>query len=239
MRRFYSPRESFDGLKIALGADETRHLRDVLRLHEGDEVSVFDGLGGEFRCSILSIGKRSAGLAVIKETTPAAPESNLLFTLAAAVVNGEKFDLVIQKAVELGVTIFVPLQTARSDVKLKDAAKRLKRWTRIALEATKQCGRARLMHIVEPLGFAEFIEGCDAKTTMLFSERDGAGFSTRTPREKITAVIGPKGGWDDAELALAAERGVKIVTLGGRILRAETAAITIAAVIQHRFGDLK
>lgn len=237
MRRFYSPPANFKGNIITLDTDETRHLRDVLRLKPTDEVSVFDGAGREFKCTITTIGKKHSELALIKEITPASPESPFEITLASTVLNGEKYDLIIQKSVELGVTKLIPLQTIRGDVKTKDAAKRLERWRRIAMEATKQCGRAKLMKIAEPTAFDKLISET-AENVLIFSERDGTDFTTITADKKITAFIGPKGGWDDSELDLARENGVTVVTLGGRILRAETAAISLTTILQHRFGDL-
>jgi len=238
MRRFYAPTERFAANTVTLDADETRHLRDVLRLSDGEEVSVFDGMGREFRCSIREIGKKSSSLTLFEETLPASPESPFEITLAATILSGEKYDLVIQKSVELGVTTLVPLQTVRCDVKLKDAVKRMSRWRRIALEATKQSGRAKIMQINEPSAFETLIAEVKPNDLVLFSERDGDDLSTVVPGKKITALIGPKGGWDDPELEAARARGVKVITLGGRILRAETAAIAITAIVQHRFGDL-
>ncbi len=238
MRRFYAPLENFQDDAVTLDADETRHLRDVLRLSFDEEISVFDGTGGEYKCAIREIGKKSTLLAVIGEIAPASPESAFEITLAATVLNGEKYDLVIQKAVELGVATLIPMQTIRGDVKVKDADKRLGRWRRIALEATKQSGRAKIMQIDAPAAFDSLITNSDGKTTVLFSERDGSGFSTITADKKITALIGPKGGWDDSELEAARLGGVTVITFGGRILRAETAAISITTILQHRFGDL-
>lgn len=237
MRRFYAPVENFADGDVTLDTDETRHLRDVLRLDVGEEVSVFDGVGREFRCEILDIKKKSTSLNVLKEIEPCAPESTCEITVAANVLNGEKYDLIVQKAVELGVVTLIPLHAIRCDVKIKDASKRLGRWRRIALEATKQTGRAKIMRIAEPVTFDTLIENSN-KGFMMFSERDGEKFSTVKAGKKITAVFGPKGGWDDTELEAARSSGVKITTLGGRILRAETAAITLTAILQHRFGDL-
>lgn len=236
MRRFYAPAENFRGQDVILSEDETRHLRDVLRLQVGDDVSVFDGLGREFKCTIDTIDKKASTLSLVGEITPASPESNLELNIAATVLPGEKYDLVIQKAVELGVVELTPIATKRCEVKLKDAAKRLDRWRRIAFEASKQCGRAKLMTVNEPIEFTELLSHL-SDSFMLFSERDGDGFETISERKKITAIFGPKGGWDDHELEAARARGIKVVTLGGRILRAETAAIAISAILQHRFGD--
>lgn len=237
MRRFYAPLENFTGESVALDADETRHLRDVLRLKIGEEVSVFDGRGHEFRCEVCEIKKKGSSLRIVEEINPLAPESAFEITIAATVLNGEKYDLIVQKAVELGVVTLVPLETVRGDVKAKDAAKRLSRWRRIAMEATKQTGRARIMQIAAPTSFDSLIRNSDEDAVM-FSEREGQDFSIVKPSKKLTAIFGPKGGWDDTELETARSQDVKVVTLGGRILRAETAAIAITAILQHRFGDL-
>jgi 16S rRNA (uracil1498-N3)-methyltransferase len=162
-------------------------------------------------------------------------------TLAAAILKGDKFDWVVQKAVELGVSRLTPTITARCDVKLKDSAKRVERWRKIVLEASKQCGRAKLMSVDEPAGFGESIdleESRDGSVALLFSERDGLPLSRISPAKLITAYTGPEGGWEDSELAAATERGVRIVTFGGRILRAETASIAVSALLQNKFGDM-
>ncbi len=237
MRRFYAPKEQFAQEIITLSLEETRHLRDVLRLRAGENVRVFDGAGDEFLCQIETIAKKETRLRIIEEIPPSASESNLELTLAVALLKGEKFDLVLQKAVELGVTKFVPVNTKRADVRLKDADKRLERWHKIALEAAKQSGRARLMQIELPQDFSQLIKSADG-AKILFAERTGAGFNSIISSKKITAFIGPEGGWEDSEIDLAAANDAQIVTLKGRILRAETAVITIASLLQNHFGDL-
>ena len=237
MRRFYASIEQFQTKTVTLGVEETRHLRDVLRLKETDKVKVFDGEGREFLCEIEKIEKKESSLKIIEEVSPTAPESDLDLTLAVALLKGEKFDLVVQKAVELGVSRLVPLNTKRADVKLKETEKRLERWRKIALEAAKQSGRARLMRIDAPIDFEKFIESANG-TRILFAERNGESFSAVKESKKIVAAIGAEGGWEDAEIEAARKNGFQIVTLRGRILRAETAAISIAAILQNRFGDL-
>jgi 16S rRNA (uracil1498-N3)-methyltransferase len=239
MRRFYAPAENIKEQTVTLGEDETRHLRDVLRLQSGSEVRVFDGFGREYLCLVESVGKKSALLKITGDVPPASPESSLDLTLAAAVLKGEKFDLVVQKAVELGITTLIPLQTARCDVKISNAEKKLDRWRKIALEAAKQSGRARLMEIPGTFDLQTLLEGPEAAGNFfMFSERGGGNFASVRPAKKITALIGPEGGWDDSEIETAGAKGCSIVTLGGRVLRAETAAISIAAILQHRFGDM-
>lgn len=237
MRRFYAPPENFHAKTVSLSQEETRHLRDVLRLRENETVHVFDGEGREFSCRIEKIEKQGTILQVLEEVKPFALTSNLDLILAVALLKGEKFDLVVQKSVELGVSKFVPIITKRTDVKLKDSEKRANRWQKIALEAAKQCGRARLMKIEKLRSFEEFLSIAEG-TKILFAEKGGEAFSKIKEYKKITAVIGCEGGWDDSEIESAKSHGFQIITLKGRILRAETAAISIAAILQHRFGDL-
>jgi len=236
-RRFYAPPENFHAKTVSLSPEETRHLRDVLRLRENEMVRVFDGAGREFSCEIKTIKKLETVLEIIEEISPLALAPDLDLTLAAALLKGEKFDLVIQKSVELGVSSFLPVITKRTDVKLKDFEKRANRWQKIALEAAKQCGRADLMKIKKPMSFGEFLLSAEG-TKILFAEKGGEAFSKIKENKKITAVIGCEGGWDDSEIESAKASGFQIITLKGRILRAETAAISIAAILQHRFGDL-
>ena len=250
-RRFFAPPDSFelDCSKVTLAAEEARHLLDVLRLNRGDEVFVFDGDGREFRCTVDEMKRERATLIVNAEVKPARPESTLQLTLAVALLKGEKFDLVVQKATELGATRIVPVVTKLADVRLRDerdGARRVARFRRIAVEACKQSGRARVPEILEPIGFQALIK---SKPTIkrewraMFSERDGTSLNEaiktlQAHPVSVTALVGSEGGWTDEEIALARDEGWSIVTLGGRTLRAETAAITITALLQHLFGDL-
>jgi 16S rRNA (uracil1498-N3)-methyltransferase len=247
-RRFYAPRIAFadDGKTITLSADEARHARDVLRFDQGDEVFVFDGEGHEYRCVIADLASRSMSLNVVEKTEAAKPESPLDLTLAVALLKGEKFDLVVQKATELGVTTLVPLITARADVRIRepqDGTRKLERWQRIALEAAKQCGRARWMQVNPPISLDEFFGSiADVQLHVMFTERDGGSLEvaieTKPDYKSVVAMVGSEGGWTDHEIESARDNGWKLVTLGGRTLRAETAAIVVVTLLQHRFGDL-
>lgn len=249
-RRFYVPPDDFAPASgsLTLPPEEARHLRDVLRLEPGDEVSVFNGQGQEFRCSISKLGRNFASLVVIEEVAPAKPESPLLLTLAIALLKGDKFDLVVQKATELGVHKIVPVMTKLADVRLRneaDAGKRVGRWQRIALEATKQSGRAFVPHITEPVSFDSLINAPPTHSQrLMFSERGGTSLTEATREfeqqsKQIIALVGSEGGWTTEEIEQAQRAGWFVVTLGGRTLRAETAAIAIVALLQHLFGDLK
>ena len=240
-RRFFAPPSAFNfgKLTVTLASDEARHLREVLRLKAGDEVQVFDGEGKEFRAAVSQARREFAELEIRDEIDAMRPESPLELTLAVALLKGEKFDLVVQKGTELGVNQFVPLITRYADIRLRDeadGAKRVARWQRIALEATKQSGRAVVPQVTMPVPFESVIRD---NSCLLFSERDGQSLDTDSKLQSVMAIIGSEGGWSDEELDQARTSGVPIVTLGGRILRAETAAIATAALLQHRYGDLK
>ena len=237
-RRFHAPPNAFTQQTVTLAADEARHLRDVLRLKPGDEVYVFDGMGHEFRSTVSNIKRDTTELRIEAEVEPAKPESQLQLNLGVALLKGDKFDLVVQKATELGVTKLSPLITRYADIHLRDAAdatKRTARWQRIALEAAKQSGRAFVPEISLPLAFEAALEGAG----VMFSERGGQALESLTGASSITALVGSEGGWSDEEIDTARARDFHIVTLGGRVLRAETAAIAVTALLQHRFGDLR
>jgi 16S rRNA (uracil1498-N3)-methyltransferase len=248
LRRFYAPTPAFvsDQKSVVLDSDETAHLRDVLRLHRGDEVLIFDGAGREFHCVIGTINKSSSELTILSEVTPSRPESPLDLTLAVALLKHEKFDLVVQKATELGVNRIVPVSCERADVRPRkdEEGKRVGRWQRIVLEAAKQSGRARVPEVLQPVAFAVLVnEFALANSRIMFAERGGQSFENVCQGSsgrltELAALIGPEGGWADEEIENARASGWEIVTLGGRILRAETAAIAITTLLQHRFGDL-
>jgi 16S rRNA (uracil1498-N3)-methyltransferase len=239
-RRFHAAPTAFTHQTVTLTADEARHLRDVLRLKPGDEVYVFDGRGHEFRCTVSNTKRDAAELHIEAEVEPAKPESLLQLNLCVALLKGEKFDLVVQKATELGVVKLTPLITRFADIHLRDqsdATKRVTRWQRIALEAAKQSGRAFVPEISLPLAFETAIEMEGAG--VMFSERGGETLESLTGASSITALVGSEGGWSDEEIEAARARKFHIVTLGGSSVRAETAAIAVTALLQHRFGDLK
>ncbi|MCM3902750.1 MAG: 16S rRNA (uracil(1498)-N(3))-methyltransferase [Pyrinomonadaceae bacterium] len=249
-RRFYAQPNAFssDLKSLTLQAEEARHLRDVLRLRPGDRVHVFDGAGKEFECSIEESRKDTARLQVLAEVEPARSESPLQLTLAVALLKSDKFDLVVQKATELGVARVVPVATKLADIRLRDdsdAHKRVTRWQRIALEASKQSGRALVPEVTPPISFPELVQTEDAagQRRLMFSERDGQSLLEMenildADQRQVLALVGSEGGWTDEEISLARDNNWGVVTLGGRTLRAETAAIAATVLLQYLYGDL-
>jgi 16S rRNA (uracil1498-N3)-methyltransferase len=202
-------------------------------------VFVFDGEGAEYECEVARVGKHGVELTALVRLADEGA-SPLRLVLGQALIKGDKFDWVVQKATELGAARIVPLVTEHSDVRQAEgrAEHRLQRWRRIALEAVKQCGRRRLVEIAEPVSFAKFCEGEEAQAKLIFSERGGRRLREVAAGPSVALAIAPEGGWSDGELELADGHHFTPIYLGARILRTETAAIAAVTLAQYLFGDL-
>ena len=217
---------------VTVSGDEFHHSIRVVRARVGEEVEVFDRSGAMARATVESIEKDRAVLRVV-ETLPSR-ESPLDVTLAMAIIQLEKFELVLQKATELGVRAIVPLVTERVELRPERYAGKMDRWNKILLEAVKQSGRSVPPALEAPVAFEEVISR--AGTRLLFdADAEPSAESVEGP---VTILIGPEGGWSENELRLAREHGCRFERLGPRRLRAETAAIAAMAVVAARFGDL-
>ncbi|MEW6729753.1 MAG: 16S rRNA (uracil(1498)-N(3))-methyltransferase [Acidobacteriota bacterium] len=242
--RFFVPAEKIHSETALIEGDEAHHLRRVLRLAVGDEVRVFDSSGREWRAVIEQTSIQQVILRLL-EPFDNEVESPIAITLAQGLIKGERFELVLQKAVELGISALQPFTSRYTDVQLSEARaeKRLERWQRIVLEATKQSGRRRLMSILPPLSWAELIRQIN-RPALLFAEQGGHSLTSISDQLKtlqptaITAIVGSEGGWSREELAQAEAAGFHLVTLGPRILRTETAGIMAAVLLQYLYGDL-
>lgn len=227
-RRFYLP-QPLDSTVIRLTGPEVHHLGRVLRLKAGDEVTLFDGRGTEARARIDSLTTDAVELTVVEHLAATEIPKNAL-TLATAVPKGERFDWLVEKATELGVARLIPLVTARSVVNPGES--KLERLRRTIVEASKQCGRSRLMELTAPIAWRELVETEMTSGGVWVAHPSGApptDAGDERFRPRIVA-IGPEGGLTADELALATEHGAKLVGLGPRILRIETAAITLAVL---------
>jgi 16S rRNA (uracil1498-N3)-methyltransferase len=242
--RFYAAPSSFTGTSVRLDSDEAHHLTRVLRLGSGARVFVFDGEGVEHECEVARVAKHDVDLNLLRRLEDVV-ESPLRLTLAQALIKGDKFDWVIQKATELGATRIVPLVTEHSDIKRSEerAGQRLQRWRRISLEALKQCGRRRLVEICEPEPFDDFCVSAARGACLIFSERGGGSLAEVSTISRdinqLSLCVASEGGWSERELQRAASCGFTPVSLGSRILRTETAAIVAVSLAQHLFGDLR
>lgn len=237
LRRIHLPPARLAGGRAEL-TDEARHyLRDVLRLGPGAAVEVFDGEGGAFQAEVLP-GFEALALGARR----AAPRASASVWLLLALAKGEKLELVVQKATELGVARIVPFAAERSVVRLEaeKGEERARRWRRICEEAARQCGRADLPEVRAPATLAEALAELPPGFTTLVFQPGGASLAELPPSPAggYAAVIGPEGGLTAAELAACEAAGALRASLGPRVLRAETAAIVAAALLQARFGDL-
>lgn len=242
--RFYAAPSGFTESSVTLDAEEAHHLTRVLRLEKGAHVFVFDGEGAEYECEIAGVGKREVALNLLRRLEDVV-ESPLALTLAQALIKGDRFDWVIQKSTELGVTRIKPLVTEHSDIKRAEerAEQRLRRWRRISLEALKQCGRRRLVEICEPTPLEDFCGSGTQGVCLIFSERGGQSLREVSARfrdvNQLSLCVASEGGWSERELQNADASHFIAVSLGSRILRAETAGIAAVTLAQHLFGDLR
>jgi 16S rRNA (uracil1498-N3)-methyltransferase len=213
----------------------------VLRLREGDALTLFDGRGGEYGARIAGFRKDSVQVDV-REQREVERESALDLTLAQGISRGERMDWVMQKATELGVRRVVPMFTERSVVKLdeRQAEKKLQHWRGIAIAACEQCGRNRVPDISAPASFYDGIRASVATnvTRLLLSPQGSLRLRDLPRPSQVVLLIGPEGGLADNEEEFAIKSGFQPVQLGPRILRTETAAIAALAALQHDFGDL-
>jgi len=238
MHRLYVPPGQLAGApRVKLTADQSRHLLTVLRLAPGAEIEVFDGAGGRFQAVLagqeLEIGARLA-----------ADGRKTDVVLVQALAKGEKMDLIVQKATELGVTRIVPLTADRAVVRLDADRGRLRaeRWRRIAQEASRQCGRADVPRIDEPRGwdgvFALAHEE-DRRALLLDpEERELRLGAAARGVSRLLLAVGPEGGFSAEEKAAAAQATFVPVGLGPLVLRSETAGLAALAVVLHVNGEL-
>ncbi len=226
---------------LELASDKAHYLGRVLRLRVGDNLSVFDGEGSEFTATITAIGKASATLRV-DEKTAVRSESPLRIHLVQGISRGERMDIVVQKATELGVKRLTPVLTEFGVVKLDAmrAEKRREHWQKVATSACEQSGRVRLPLIDTPIPLKSWFGSKPKQVDSEIILRPGATTPLAeidSPATKVCMLIGPEGGFSDTEFEDAEIAGFRPVSLGPRVLRTETAAIAAIAVLQSLWGD--
>ncbi len=238
MRRFfYNPTDEADG-QVSISGAEAHHLRAVLRMRLGDTAELLDGAGGALFSEIELISVDSVVFRTLRRRNE--PESRSPLTLVMAMLKGKKMDMVVQKATELGVSSFVPIITRYCEPQGRDS-QLLDRWQRIMLEACKQCGRARLMEISAPQPLSELRLPPESRKIMPWENETACPFAASgvEPGQPLALLIGPEGGFHPAEVEQATDWGFRTVSLGPRVLRAETAAVAAATLAQHLLGNLE
>jgi 16S rRNA (uracil1498-N3)-methyltransferase len=228
-----------------IDGQELEHLGKSLRLVPGDHITVFDDSGWEHDAIILTLSSQRGEIELVR-SYQAERESALKITLAVGLTKGEKMDLVVEKATELGVQNVIPFISAYTVPKLdqKKIRNRLERWQKIALSAAKQSGRTRIPEILAVYDFKELVkQSFPDNVKLLFWEREKEQTLNDVRREKgnaraVVIAVGPEGGFSAAEMNMARDNDFILVGLGPRILRAETAAMTAMSLVQFLWGDL-
>ena len=239
--RFYQDREIAINQIFNLTPEAAHHLTSVLRGSVNSLLTVFNGLGGEFKAKVLSITKRDVTVKTIAYYSENR-ESNLAIHLGQALLPSIKMDYLIQKSVELGVKKITALFTERCKVKLAQERQknRLIHWRNIAISACEQCGRNIIPEIIQPTSFDDWITQVKTKTKWILAPFSNYCLSqVAEPTTDITLLIGSEGGFSSKEMLLAEEQHFIPLYLGPRILRAETATLSALAMLQGLFGDMR
>ena len=237
MPRFFLPPESWN--EAALTGDEARHASQVLRLQPGHEITVFDGKGRRALAGILRVSRDRVDLR-LGEHRPS-PAAGAPITLVQAIPKGKNMDLVVQKAVELGVSAIIPVITRNTVVQPGEG--KAEKWRRTALEACKQCGQDTLPEISDPLPFPQSLAALRSSPGLkiIASLAEGALpikqiLRAAPPATAATLLVGPEGDFTPAETASALDAGFQPVTLGRIVLRVETATLFCLSALRYEFG---
>jgi 16S rRNA (uracil1498-N3)-methyltransferase len=244
MRRFYIAPDQISKDEPRLTGSDAHHLCNVLRLKAGDRIVIFDGSGSSYQARIKTADRKTVKLS-IERPLPAPSEPSLNFTLAQGFLKDKKMDLLVRQLTELGVTRLAPYFAQRS-VPTPDPERlraRYHRWEKITLEAMKQSGRSKPMALTPAVSFDQTLEKARSyDLKLIFWENITASpplpaTDARKPG-KLFVMIGPEGGFDPTEIEKATAEGFQTISMGPRILRAETAALAAAALVQFHFGDM-
>jgi 16S rRNA (uracil1498-N3)-methyltransferase len=231
MARLRVPPEAVAHGRVSIDGPELRHLR-TFRLRVGDELVVFDGSGAEYAVRLVEIGRHRAHAAVLHVEHPAR-EASVCLVLAPALLKGPRMDTLVEKATELGVARLAPVLTER----VVAHGEHRERWERIVAAAAKQCGRTRLPVVAPPCPLAQRLAEPEPALRLVAWEAERTTRITDLPAAADSALLvtGPEGGFSAEEIALVRRHGCRLVGLGARILRAETAAIVAAALCLQRW----
>lgn len=246
MRRFFVEKIIPAGGFLSIIGKEARHIVTVLRMKKGETLILMDREGQSFKATIEAVHYKEVKVRITK-TIPPLPPSPVKISLAQALVKSHPMEYLIKKVTELGIGSIHPFYSERTVIKLKPKhlKNKMDRWTEIIKSACKQCGRATLPTLNTPLPFEEIIKNVPNKKALkilLWEDGDKVGLKkflrSMNPEPHVFAIVGPEGGFTLNEINLAKDAGFQIISLGNRILRAETAAVSLISIIQYEWGDL-
>lgn len=245
MPRFFVTRSQVQGDEIVIQGNDVNHIKNVLRMRPGDELSLSDGEGMDYFCKIASIDRDEVRVN-IENSWNSYVELPVKLYLFQGLPKGDKMELIIQKAVELGVYEIIPVRTKRVIVKLDDKkeSKKIARWQQIAEGGAKQSGRGLIPEVKPVMGFAEALKYASSLDATLIPYEKAEGIQKTREiihdlkgKKSIAVFIGPEGGFDEKEVEDAIASGAFPVTLGRRILRTETAGLTMLSILMFEFEE--
>jgi len=243
MRRFYVEPGTVRGRQVNLDQELVHRLGRVLRMRPGEQFVLFDGSGREWVVELRDISRRAAVATVVGQAEPP-PEPRVALTLYMCLIKEPRFELVLEKATELGVEAIVPVVAKRSVVRpWKEGGAKQERWRRLVIEATEQCGRARPPDLLHPVSFEEAVRSAQGFCLLPWEGEGLRGLREALAegrgQQQVSLLVGPEGGLELEEVELAREAGFRVVSLGRRILRAETAALVAVTAVMYELGDLE
>ena len=245
MPRLFVPPEAVQGDRAIITGEPAHRITRVLRLSPGDEVVLLDGSGTELLARLNQLAKNAVTATILSRSTPGT-EPTLNVALYQGLLKGDKFEWVLQKGTELGISTFVPLICHRSvpGLRANTVQNRMDRWRKILSEAAEQCGRAVVPALVQPTGLQAACRGVDSVSLGLIPWEAARCASLKDairsgPHKRVHLFIGPEGGFQPEEVEFARGCGIIPVSLGRRILRAETAGLVAAAAIMYEAGELE
>lgn len=244
MPKFFVSPDKISDNKIIIDTDDVLHIKRVLRLSQGDEITVCDSTGTDYTATISVIADKHIECNII-DSVKNDTESNIKVTLFQALPKASKMEFIIQKTTELGIIRVVPCTLSRCVVKLdgKDAAKKVERWQKIADEAAKQSGRGIIPEISPVMSFRDAVDEMQ-KSDLCFVPYESAEdirlkpVLNSNPAKTISYMIGPEGGFSPEEAEYLKNRGIPLVSLGKRILRTETAGMAVLSMLMYELGDI-
>ncbi len=242
MARFFVEKEKIGEGFIIIDGTDAHHIARSLRMAEGDEIVICDGSGTEYRCRLTRIRDEECRCEIIEQLVSEA-ESPVEITLCMAYPKGDKLEVVIQKAVELGASRIIPFESSRciKRPKAEKAEKQTARLQRIAEEAAKQCGRAKIPTVVQPMSYSAMLDEAKGCSAALFCYENEGGLTVKNllkemnKPDSIAIIVGAEGGFSPEEAEEAKARGCLSVSLGNRILRCETAPLFALTAISYEY----
>ncbi len=238
LSRLHQTQKLASGTTVALERDSAHYLGRVLRLQPGDTIHLFNSEDGEFAAQVIELGKQQALVRILEPVTVQA-NPQLSIHLGLGLSRGERMDYAVQKSTELGVGSITPVITEYCEVRLSPQRQenRQAHWQRVAISACEQCGRSQVPTVNRPETLLQWL--ASHPSGILLDSRADAHLSDQQVESSIALLVGPEGGFSEQELVSARQHGYRVISLGPRVLRTETAPVAALSVLQYLFGDLR